>query len=447
MNQEPVIRIGVLLCDSMIEMELFGAYRTPQIDQLITNQLIKIEINNNTLKLWVNRQLVAENLDKIEFTATQLDKNYGELKDVIIGINFHWERKENQSFQGNFEFLPVDNQIQVINVIPIENYLMSVISSEMNPNGHIEFLKAHAIISRSWLLANIEKSKAPKSAEEMIISKDEIKRWYDREDHHLFDVCADDHCQRYQGIGKIENRAAILAVEETRGKVLVFKDAVCDARFYKCCGGVTENYEYVWDHQEIPYLRTIVDYREQPAGFALNLSDEKAAEAWILGNPPAFCNTQDQRILGKVLKDFDQETKDFYRWKIIYTQSELIELLNKKMGLDLGRIRNLKSLARGLSARICRLLIEGEKASIIIGKELEIRKALSSSHLYSSAFVVMSLNPDEDGFPEKFELIGAGWGHGVGLCQIGAAVMAEESYSCEQILAHYFLDSQLKIIY
>ncbi len=371
------------------------------------------------------------------------------LKGVTIGIDFHWQQKENQRFNGGLKLINEDGKIRAINVIPLEEYLKSVISSEMSATASFALLKAHAVISRSWLLAQIEKTKSLKSGEGIyqtsFETEDEIIRWYDREDHHNFDVCADDHCQRYQGTSKIYSENAVKAVEDTFGEVLIFEDKICDARFSKCCGGISENFENVWEPIRYRYLTKVVD-SEIGDTTCVDLRQEDEAEIWIRNQPHAFCKTNNKKILSQVLPDFDQLTTDFYRWKVEYSQKEISGLINVKSGIDFGEIVKLEAIKRGHSSRIIKLKITGTKKELVLGKELEIRKWLSESHLYSSAFVVDHLY-NKNGIPQKIVLTGAGWGHGVGLCQIGAAVMGEKGYSYKEILNHYFKASELKLMY
>ena len=361
------------------------------------------------------------------------------LFNVTIGSRFHWERMEDQTFQGDLILrLRNDGTISAINKIPLENYLKSVISSEMSAEAPIEFLKAHAILSRSWLLAALarkEKTKEVPIRTEKIIER-EVIRWYDREDHDLFDVCSDDHCQRYQGITKILSKQAEEAVRETRGMVITFKDEICDARYSKACGGITEEYDTAWEDKRVPYLTSISD---APVSHQPIITEEEAS-AWILSEPEAYCNTKDEHLLGKILPDFDREIKSFFRWRVEYSRQELEEILREKSGFDFGTLQKIVTLKRGPSGRISRLKIIGSKRSIVVGKELEIRRWLSRTHLYSSAFVVRVE-------ADRFIFNGAGWGHGVGLCQIGAAVMATRGFSAEQILKHYFRGIEIKKIY
>jgi SpoIID/LytB domain protein len=339
------------------------------------------------------------------------------------------------------------NTIVIINQVDIEEYLTSVISSEMSATASAEFLKAHAVISRSWLLAQLAKSRSLLTNEEeprqsITRTREELVKWYDREDHDMFDVCADDHCQRYQGITRASTPLAVEAVNETRGEILTDGETICDTRFYKCCGGITEQFENVWEPVPHPYLTAVRDAKEQ--GLLPDLSHEATADTWIRTSPEAFCNTRDKEILNQVLTNYDQETSDFYRWKVVYTQKKLSELIQwKSGGVDFGDIIDLIPLKRGTSGRIERLKIVGSKQTYIIGKELEIRRVLSKSHLYSSAFVV-DKEDVSNAIPGRFVLTGAGWGHGVGLCQIGAAVMGAQGYDYKQILAHYFPHTEIE---
>ena len=375
------------------------------------------------------------------------------IREVPIGIDFHWEQRLDQEFTGILRIRSmVDRQLTVINEVPLEDYLVSVISSEMSATADPELLRAHAIISRSWLLAQLAKRSAVRDsppsavAPHWTLPSTELIRWYDRENHDNFDVCADDHCQRYQGITTATTTAAALAVEATHGMVLCRDGELCDARFSKSCGGMTERFSTAWNDHDYPYLGVLRDAPAQTADAALPLTIEMNAETWIRTRPAAFCNSSDVEVLRKILPDFDQETTDFYRWRVILPQSQLQSLLRQKLGLELGRIERLEPVERGGSGRIIRLRIVGEAGEIVIGKELEIRRALSPSHLYSSAFIVEP-GDDLDGFPDRFTLLGAGWGHGVGLCQIGAAIMAETGYHFDQILRHYYLDSTIETLY
>lgn len=373
------------------------------------------------------------------------------LSDVTIGVNFHWERKETQTFLGTLRFVVESDKIVAINELPVEKYLESVISSEMSATSSLELLKAHAVISRSWLLAQMKKRREVAESGNNFFSftkkEDTLIRWYDREDHTLFDVCADDHCQRYQGITKETSPHVAEAIRQTKGQILMDGEEICDARFSKCCGGITEEFQYCWEDTPKTYLTAVRDIALGVEHTLPNLTNEEEAEKWIRFNPPAFCNTQDKKILSEVLNDYDQETVNFYRWKETLSQEKLQQLIADKLKMDLGAILDMKAVERGKSGRISKLQIIGTEKTFTIGKELEIRRTLSDSHLLSSAFVVDKYDKDEQGVPQRFELIGAGWGHGVGLCQIGAAVMGEQGYHYDAILLHYYQGAEIKKLY
>ena len=397
---------------------------------------------------------------KLTFHPQSADASFS-LSDVTIGVNFHWERKETQTFLGTLRFVVEADKICAINELPVEKYLESVISSEMSATSSLELLKAHAVISRSWLLAQMKKRREVAASGNNFFSfvkkDDMLIRWYDREDHTIFDVCADDHCQRYQGITKETSPHVAEAIRQTLGQVLLDGEDICDARFSKCCGGETEEFQYCWEDTPKSYLTAVRDLvlgvkneeQEDSSLFTLHssLQDEATAERWIRSNPPAFCNTTDKKILSQVLNDYDQETADFYRWKVTYSQEKLQQLFEEKLKMNFGAILDMKAVERGKSGRISKLQIIGTEKTFTIGKELEIRRALSDTHLYSSAFVVDKYDKDEQGVPQRFEIIGAGWGHGVGLCQIGAAVMGEQGYAYNDILLHYYQGAEIKQIY
>ena len=404
--------------------------------------------------------------DELSFTPQQDTSSFFELQDVTIGINFHWERKEVQRFKGELKIIVEDDRLTAINIIPIEDYLTSVISSEMSATASLELLKAHAVISRSWLLCQlkVESGKLKvamqhnNAANSQLLTlnsqlnKDsqlstfnfQLIKWYDREDHMHFDVCADDHCQRYQGITRASTEMVEQAIQATRGQVLTSENKICDARFSKCCGGAFEEFQYCWEDVKHPYLVKQRDSKK--ATFLPDLRIHSEAEKWIRTSPDAFCNTKEKRILSQVLNNYDQETTDFYRWKVEYTQEELAKLIFQRSGIDYGQVIDLIPIERGTSARISKLKIIGTKKTLIIGKELEIRRTLSPSHLYSSAFVVDKTEV-KNGIPGKFILTGAGWGHGVGLCQIGAAVMGEQGYAYNEILLHYYIGAAIEKLY
>lgn len=387
---------------------------------------------------------------QLTFHPQSADASFS-LSDVTIGVNFHWERKETQIFLGTLRFVVESDKIVAINELPVEKYLESVISSEMSATSSLELLKAHAVISRSWLLAQMKKRREVAESGNNFFSftkkEDTLIRWYDREDHTLFDVCADDHCQRYQGITKETSPHVAEAIRQTKGQILMDGEEICDARFSKCCGGITEEFQYCWEDTPKTYLTAVRDIALGVEHTLPNLTNEEEAEKWIRFNPPAFCNTQDKKILSEVLNDYDQETVNFYRWKETLSQEKLQQLIADKLKMDLGAILDMKAVERGKSGRISKLQIIGTEKTFTIGKELEIRRTLSDSHLLSSAFVVDKYDKDEQGVPQRFELIGAGWGHGVGLCQIGAAVMGEQGYHYDAILLHYYQGAEIKKLY
>ena len=422
-----------------VDFVLFGEYRLA--DGTIVTGEQHAEVTAEGQVAW--NGMVA---DVVTFEPSE--NGYFELKGVTIGVNFHWERKEDQRFSGALHLIVENGKLTAVNVLPVEDYLLSVISSEMSATASLELLKAHAVISRSWLLAQIDKNKRIteehedyKACEEG--GEDEMIKWYDREDHVNFDVCADDHCQRYQGITRQSTERVRDAIKATWGEVLTYGGELCDARFSKCCGGVYEEFENCWEPKHYDYLEARRD-GEDEMNFP-DLTKEAAAEEWILTSPKAFCNTTDAQILSQVLNNYDQETTDFYRWTVEYTQEELAALILKRSGVDYGQILDLQPVARGTSGRLYKLKIVGTKKTLTIGKELEIRRTLSPSHLYSSAFVVEKQGNDE--IPDRFIIRGAGWGHGVGLCQIGAAVMGEKGYNYNQILQHYFVGANVTKLY
>ena len=426
-RNEPIVAVGIMSA-SEISFTLNGCYT---VDGVKISGSHKVVFTNGGIE-W-QKQISKE----IIFRPDSPESSF-KLNDVVIGKEFHWQRHESQTFCGALRLIVDNNRICAVNDVEIEKYLVSVISSEMSATASTELLKAHAVISRSWIMAQIGKRNGTKTTEQC--TEDELTKWYDRDDHKFFDVCADDHCQRYQGITKASNRRVAEAVELTRGQVLMHDGKLCDARFSKCCGGATEEYSYCWENIHKPYLTAVAD--KSVAGDLPNLTREDEARRWILAEPEAFCNTKNKEVLKQVLNDYDQETPDFYRWRFIIEQSELSALIKRKTGIDFGTILELIPLERGRSGRISRLKIVGSNRTFIIGKELEIRRALSETHLYSSAFVVDALET-VDGIPSRFVFHGAGWGHGVGLCQIGAAVMGEKGYKYHEILAHYYSDTTI----
>lgn len=433
---EPLIQVGILLRQQKIDFLLSTGYKLHGKEMQPGDY--SVEVANG--KILFN----GETFDELIFEAGDIHQNAFGLMNVIIGVQFHWERKENQQFLGSLKFIVENNSISAINIVALEDYLTSVISSEMSATSSEELLKAHAVISRSWLLAQIQKSQTLESSvigyRTSFETPTEIFRWYDRENHERFDVCADDHCQRYQGITRQSTDLVKKVIRETRGEVLHYNGTICDARFSKCCGGIMETFENVWEPVPHPYLQARPDNTED--SLLPDLTIEENAEEWIRTSPPAFCNTQDVIVLRQVLNDYDRETADFYRWKTAYTQKELSSIIRERSGIDFGEIIALQALERGASGRIIRLKIIGTERVMTIGKELEIRRILSKSHLYSSAFVVDTEDEDDMGIPQKFIFTGAGWGHGVGLCQIGAAIMAKKGQGYLKILTHYFPQSE-----
>ena len=438
-SKEPLVKVGILSSET-ISFELLGAYRC---DDAEWSGPHTVTVADGKV-MWQGAAY-----DSLYFTAANDESTFC-LHDVVIGINFHWERKEDQRFAGDLSIIVEDGRLTAVNVLPVESYLASVISSEMSANASLELLKAHAVISRSWLLAQIIKHERISSSGNLYdastVTDEEIVRWYDREDHVNFHVCADDHCQRYQGITRQTTAAVAQAVEETRGEVLTYDDELCDARFSKCCGGVFEEFEYCWEPRHYDYLEARRDAANEYRFPDLRV-EEKAVE-WIERRPDAFCNTDDKEILSQVLNNYDQETHDFFRWEVTYSRDELAAIVRERSGIDFGDIIDLKPMTRGTSGRLSRLMIVGTRRTMIIGKELEIRRTLSTSHLRSSAFTVerKAIDPDT-GVPGQITLRGAGWGHGVGLCQIGAAVMGARGYDYRRILAHYFANAEISVYY
>lgn len=444
MDSSPNVHVGILKA-KRVEFRLAGKFEISGKSANCFGSCIAevsnggIQIHNNDKELDFFREVI--------FIPCNISSDYFEINDVVIGIDFHWEQRESQSFRGALKLLSTGEEIQVINIIPIENYLISVISSEMNAESSLELLKAHAIISRSWLMAQIREEGGGKvtGTSKTIASDEEYIHWYDKEDHHDFHVCADDHCQRYQGISRATNQRVIEAVNETHGKVLTYENKICDTRYSKACGGKSESFESCWEETEHPYLVPVIDFKDDPVDPG-NLKNEERVKKFITDPPPAFCDTQDDMILKQVLNEYDRSEKDYYRWEVRYDQKELSELIFRRSGIDFGKIRDLIPLERGHSGRLIKMKIIGEKKKLVIGKELVIRRWLSESHLKSSAFIIEK-EGEIEGFPESLILKGAGWGHGVGLCQIGAAVMGEKGYSFREILEHYYRGAEITDLY
>lgn len=443
---EPQVKVGILTTDHL-HFTLTGIYSTADKEVVTGKQEVSMSDSGLALS-WEGKSYTT-----IEFTPSSLSGDSFELEGVTIGVNFHWERRENQRFRGSLLLKPTGGKITVINSVGIEEYLTSVISSEMSSTSSLPLLRAHAVISRSWVLAQMgHRTRQNTEREEKTMRHiassgiPSIMKYWDHEDHTEFDVCADDHCQRYQGITRISTSVAASAVADTRGEVLTYQGELCDTRFSKCCGGVFEKFSSCWEEKDYPYLqprRDGIDETDYP-----DLTVEENAERWIMDYPKAFCNTTDSRILSQVLNNYDRETPDFYRWSVEIDREKIKELVASRLEMDLGDIIDLIPTERGTSGRIIRLVISGTKGKVEIGKELMIRRTLSDSHLYSSAFTVERNGIDpETGVPERFILHGAGWGHGAGLCQIGAAIMGDRGYRYNEILAHYYPHSEIKQLY
>ena len=447
-TKQPIVAVGLMLTERDVAVTLS--------DEFMLDRMLLPAGNYGIRATSDGVQLLREDTipitEQTAFTFQPVNNARFTIHDITIGLDFHWQRQEDQQFNGALRIeRDQDGKLLVINDINVEDYLTSVIASEMSATAHPELLKAHAIISRSWLLAQLPQWRTTRVQQrppgwQGPASIKELINWYDRDNHQRFDICADDHCQRYQGIAKATSENVYGALRATAGVVLMHGDELCDARFSKSCGGFTELFSAAWQDADVPYLQAFYDGETFLTEFALPLDDEANATRWIRGEPAAFCCPDDGTILQRILPSFDQETEDFYRWRVTFTQDELQALLKQKLNLELGAIRALEPVQRGASGRLTKLRIVGERATVSIGKELEIRRALSPSHLYSSAFVVEA-NDLKNGIPSSFTLIGAGWGHGVGLCQIGAALMAERGYSYEQILRHYYRGATLARLY
>jgi stage II sporulation protein D len=439
-NREPKIKVALLQSYKEAQINLNGRFRLPDGRKITGHLRIRAEkeqiilIESSGVQIAGQKEIFLSAHDGATFTVF----------DVQIGIDFHWQRSQEQSFRGDlFLFANSASSFDLINEISLEDYIESVISSEMSAHAPLEFLKAQATVARSWLVAMLERKQKHDSNSNFEKTSDtEIISWHDINDHQYFDVCADDHCQRYQGITKITSENVGEAVRTTQGLFLVYKNKICDARYHKACGGQTEIFSTAWEDKSLPYLQSVTDYVDTHAPIV----SEKDAETWLRNKPPAYCNTSDKEILHQILSSFDQETLDFYRWQVIYKRQDLEEIIRKKSGIDIGELKNLIPIERGPSGRICKLKIEGSKRAILVGKELEIRRWLSKSHLLSSAFVVSTVL-EQNGKVSRFILHGGGWGHGVGLCQIGAAVMAAKGFPASEILSHYFTGAILKKLY
>ena len=458
-SEEPNVEVGILLEQQAIRFRLLGDYRMADGQKVTGEQTVMYENGHMTWN--------STTQDELLFTPTQAD-NYIEIEDVIIGVDFHWERREQQRFQGALKLIVEEKGLTAVNLIPVEDYLLSVISSEMSAQASLEFLKAHAVISRSWLLNKMKNEELKMKNEELKMKNEESDseessslftphssfiKWYESDAHQRFHVCADDHCQRYQGITRVTTEKAREAIEATRGQVLTYNGEICDTRYSKSCGGAFEEFHTAWADKDLPYLlkgRDLDVMKNEESGTESPLPDltiEEEADKWIRTAPASFCNTDDKQILAQVLNNYDQETIDFYRWQVNYSQAELSALIKERSGIDFGDILDLQPVERGTSGRLCKLRIVGSKQTLVIGKELEIRRTLSTSHLFSSAFVVDKTYKAGSKLPDTFTLTGAGWGHGVGLCQIGAAVMGEQGYAYEDILEHYYQGTTIENAY
>jgi len=443
--RQPNINIG-LVTGGELKFSLLGNYYQLGTQNLFSGNFSAVIQNGKILLKGENGEFLFSS--GITFKPENFNVELFKVFGVKIGIDFHWESAKDLIYAGSLKLIIEDNQLTAVNIAPLENYLEGVISSEMNPKSHLEFLKAHAVISRSWLLSQMENRKKQKKEKgaENTGDENEIIKWYDRGDHKNYDVCADDHCQRYQGLGKNVSEIVREAISETRGVALIQNDKIFDARYSKCCGGKTELFENVWSDAEKSQMPSIFDYKFPPDNFAEELESEQNAVEWINGLPEAFCNITDQEILEEILVEFDQKTKDFFRWEVEISQEKISNLLKEKLNIDFGDVLDLIPVERGASGRLIKLKIIGTKAEKTVGKELEIRRILSEKHLFSSAFVIEKLE-NKNGVPAGFVLRGAGWGHGVGLCQIGAAVMARQKYRFDEILAHYYPNIQIKRVY
>jgi peptidoglycan hydrolase-like amidase len=442
---QPLISVGVAAEVEQVEFVLEQSFRLAGGIEVSPGPIIA-EASGSGLRLTRDGGELFRG-DLVELTPTDSSVASFLVPRVRIGIGFHWERYEPQRFSGSIRLNASRGVLNLVNTLGIEDYLTCVISSEMSATSDPQLLRAHAITSRSWLLAQLKPWKATIPVQPVSTNASgERIRWYDRENHADFDVCADDHCQRYQGLTKATTAAVREAIEDTFGQVLVYEGTVCDARYSKSCGGMSEDYRAAWQDLDIPYLSATICARSWPPGYESPLSVEGSARKWIEGTPPAYCNTREARVLAKILPDFDQETVDFFRWTRALSQEEVRDLLARKIGLDVGNVLRIEAVERGRSSRIIRLKITGDRDTVVIGKELEIRKALSTSHLLSSAFLVAA-GPESKGVPDYFIIKGAGWGHGVGLCQIGAAAMAEEGINAREILRQYFLNAEIQTLY
>jgi len=436
---EPAVCVGLIEGLPRIEFELEGAYLLE--GRRLSAGRYSVSVRNGGLVFRNSSGTVAAEGKRLHFVPAASDAGSFTLLQVAIGRHFHWERFQDQQFHGELICETFDSEtITVINSLPLERYLEAVICSEMNPRSPLHFLKAHCVISRGWLLAQIQRKRLQLTSGAFVNGS-----WTDAGIHEHFDVCADDHCQRYHGFGRV-NAAALDALTGTRGEVLTCGGEICDTRFSKCCGGITERFSTAWDDRDISYLQPVPDCAEESDHHLDPVAGEEDAVRFIRSRPRVYCNVTDRELLSCILPDFDRETRDFFRWEVSCSQEELGGILMEKTGHDFGGIRHIGPRARGPSGRIWKLHIAGEKMERTFGKELEIRRILSPTHLYSSAFVVEPYGT-KSAVPAGFRFMGAGWGHGVGLCQIGAAAMASQGYDYKTILTHYFKGAVLKRLY
>ena len=443
---KPMISVGIMATERTVHIRLTGPFR---MDRGVTlppgEYTVRADKDRVLISNLRGETSVAEG--SLALIPVSPQESRAILRKVPVGTGFHWQQYQVRTFEGRLEIQPIgDANLQVINRLSLETYLCSVIGSEMSENAPYEFLKAHAVISRSWAMRRVGAKNPPSSPAGTSMDQtdhDTILRWTGVQGHDGFDVCADDHCQRYRGFQAEAASNPTRAVKNTRGEVLVYGDQICDTRYSKCCGGMTENFDTAWDDKDIPYLRSLPDNDQPPSASCLPLSVEDNARAWITRSPEAYCKVRDPDLLGSILPSLDRRTVDFFRWQTQYSQEELGLTIAQKTGRDLGQILDLVPLQRGASGRIIRLRIVGTMRSLTVGKELEIRRVLSPTHLYSSAFVVLK-EPDTKNVPNAFRFVGAGWGHGVGLCQIGAAILALRGKTYDAILRHYFPGTDLR---
>jgi len=440
-GQEPVVQVGLVDDASALAVRLDGCYSSNTGQRFGPGEMLAVCRDG---------AIACRGAVTCEGKQLALTPN-NPLSDVFsieatIGNGFHWQQSEMQTFCGALSLCPRSrDRFTLINHVPLETYLQSVVCSEMHAASPPELVKTHAVVSRSWLLAQLaERDSRGKSHVDAPTGRGEIMRWTDRGRHAAYDVCADDHCQRYQGVARIESSDVVRAITLTRGQVLTYQGQPCDARYSKCCGGITEEFRTAWGDQDVPYLRSVFDGPESLAP-ERELEDERAVRRFIEQPPGAYCHCDDQDVLSRILNDYDRATKDFFRWQVRVEAVEAGDLIRRNLGLDLGRIVSIEPVERGPSGRIKRMRLIGTKGARTIGKELEIRRVLSPSHLYSSAFVIDIEGPH--GSPRAFVLSGAGWGHGVGLCQIGAAVMGCRGTDYRAILEHYYPHTALQTLY